>query len=269
MQIDSPPKPDERWESVQRIAASATFRRSPRLRDMLLYIAEQSLSGHEQELTEMKIGVRVFARGEDYVPSEDSIVRSTVRQLRTKLHEYYETDGAVAPWIMEIPKGGFVATFRHRDEVADERSSSADVQLPPNRSWWQSRVLLVSLGLLLAVSILANLWLWLAPSRTGASHSRAPGLAAWLITSTNQPTHVVLDDYAYVLMSTSMPAPPSVEDYAQRSYISLSRSSTITDPIQATQTGIHGPPSSHSTRLLNPPRRTPASDMPELRTSQT
>ncbi len=189
---------------------------------MLLYIAEQSLSGHEQELTEMKIGLRVFARGDDYVPSEDSIVRSTVRQLRTKLHEYYETDGAAAPWIMEIPKGGFVATFRHRDGTTDDRSKTADPLHPPNRAWWQSTALLLSLGILLAASVSANLWLLLTPAPTSDSHSRSLGLAAWLITTANQPTHVVLDDYAYVLMSTSMPARPSVEDYAERSYIPLS-----------------------------------------------
>ncbi len=222
MQIDPPPKPDERWESVQRIAASATFRRSPRLRDMLLYIAEQSLSGNEQELTEMKIGVRVFARGDDYVPSEDSIVRSTVRQLRTKLREYYETDGVEAAWVMAIPKGSFVAAFRHRDGATDDRSSSAYLSHPTSRAWWQSRVLLLSLGTLLAISISANLWFWFASTHTGASQSRSLGLAAWLITTANQPTHVVLDDYAFVLMSTSMHTHPSVEDYAERSYVLLS-----------------------------------------------
>ncbi len=99
---------------LARIVASQTFSRSPRLRDLLLDIGEHTLSGQTDDLREQAIGVRVFGREESYNPSEDNIVRSSVRQLRAKLAEYYQTEGLAEPTILEIPKGSYNATFSPR-----------------------------------------------------------------------------------------------------------------------------------------------------------
>ena len=45
------PLGDERWQLVQRIIASPPFQKSGRLRDLLLYITEQTIRGNAQELT--------------------------------------------------------------------------------------------------------------------------------------------------------------------------------------------------------------------------
>ena len=69
-------------------------------------MAEKSLHGQPQDLTEHRIGERRFWKAEDYSVVEDSSVRVHVRQLRLKLHEYFDGEGRDETCIVEIPKGG-------------------------------------------------------------------------------------------------------------------------------------------------------------------
>jgi len=89
---------DERWKAVEEIASSSTFRRSPRLKELLLFIAKHSLAGNDEQLTESEIARQVFGRGSDYVATEDSIVRSSARQLRWKLKEFGEKNEPQPAW---------------------------------------------------------------------------------------------------------------------------------------------------------------------------
>ena len=73
---------DVRWELAQRVAASTLFKKSPRLRQFLLFVAERSVAGHAADISEYEIGWKVFERGPNYNPVDDSIVRSAARQLR-------------------------------------------------------------------------------------------------------------------------------------------------------------------------------------------
>ena len=105
----------EHRELLLRIALSKTFHRCSRLHDLLLDIGERTLAGETAQLSEQSIGIRVFGRSEGYNSSDDNIVRASVRQVRLKLKEYFETEGRDEPWIFEIPKGGYVAVFKRRD----------------------------------------------------------------------------------------------------------------------------------------------------------
>lgn len=103
---------DERWQLVQRIVASPPFQRSGRLRDLLQYIAEQTIHGSAHELTEQHIGEAVFHKPAGYSPLDDSSVRVHARQLRLKLHEYFDGVGRDESLIVEIPKGAYAPVFR-------------------------------------------------------------------------------------------------------------------------------------------------------------
>ena len=103
---------DERWQLVQRILASSPFQKSGRLRDLLQYITEQTIRGYAHELTEQHIGEALFHKPAGYSPLEDSSVRVHARQLRLKLHEYFDGVGREEPLIIEIPKGAYAPTFR-------------------------------------------------------------------------------------------------------------------------------------------------------------
>ena len=103
---------DERWQLVQRIVCSAPFQKSARMRDLLQHISERTIRGRAQELTEQQIGEALFHKPAGYSPLEDSSVRVHVRQLRLKLHEYFDQEGRNEPLILEIPKGSYAPTFR-------------------------------------------------------------------------------------------------------------------------------------------------------------
>jgi hypothetical protein len=110
---------DRRWQLVQRIVSSSPFQKSTRLRDLLQFITEQSIHGNAHELTEHHIGNALFHKPSDYSPLEDSSVRVHARQLRLKLHEYFNEEGRNEPLILDIPKGSYAPVFRTVLKTAD------------------------------------------------------------------------------------------------------------------------------------------------------
>src|SRR6266436_6401133 len=103
---------DQRWQLVQRIVSSPPFQKSTRLRDLLQFITEQTIHGNAHELTEQHIGNALFHKPSDYSPLEDSSVRVHARQLRLKLHEYFDEEGRNESIVLEIPKGSYAPVFR-------------------------------------------------------------------------------------------------------------------------------------------------------------
>src|SRR3984885_11966564 len=111
-EVDPALKADARWQLIERIAASSSFQKSARVKDLLRYMAERTLHGQPQDLSEHRIGSAVFGKPEDYSVVEDSSVRVHVRQLRLKLHEYFDGEGREELSIVEIPKGAYTTVFR-------------------------------------------------------------------------------------------------------------------------------------------------------------
>lgn len=99
------------WALVQRIVSSKCFARAARLKEFLLFIAERSLTGRADEITEQRIGVEVFERPADYNPAEDSIVRAHARLLRRRLEEFYRDEGKFDSRIAVMPKGRYTLAF--------------------------------------------------------------------------------------------------------------------------------------------------------------
>jgi hypothetical protein len=129
---------DERWQLVHRITSSLPFQKSTRLRDLLEYITERTIHGHSHELTEQHIGNVLFHKPSGYSSLEDSSVRVHARQLRLKLHEYFDEEGRAEPLILSIPKGSYAPVFKPRPDrltVAESKSSA------PLATIWQHRVI--------------------------------------------------------------------------------------------------------------------------------
>lgn len=103
--------------AITRVLASETFRRAPRLKSLLAYLWDRASCGRTAELGEQQIGTAVFGRAVNYDCANDNIVRVTVRQLRLKLQEYYEGEGATEQEKIVIPKGFYVPELvtRHPD----------------------------------------------------------------------------------------------------------------------------------------------------------
>jgi hypothetical protein len=111
-------KEDARWQLVERITSSSVFKRSTRLCLLLRHITERTLHGHENELTEQQIGRDAFQKSENYTTLDDSSVRVYARQLRLKLHEYFDSEGRTEELIVEIPKGTYTPAFRQIEVTA-------------------------------------------------------------------------------------------------------------------------------------------------------
>jgi hypothetical protein len=101
------PAPGDLAAAVDAVLSSQTFERTHRLLLLLKYLRDSTLAGDAGALKESVIGQRVFGRPADYCAADDNIVRSSIRQLRMKLEEYYAAEGARAVWRVTVPKGSY------------------------------------------------------------------------------------------------------------------------------------------------------------------
>lgn len=132
-------------ELLEKVAASDSFQKSKRLRDLLLYLGERSLQDPHCTLREQEIGVEVFGRPPDYDTSHDTLVRVHVSQLRKKLQEFFVTEGRKEPLVIEIPKGSYVPVFRPRKEITETEPAASPAS--PRRHWSFASGLAIGLAL--------------------------------------------------------------------------------------------------------------------------
>ncbi len=99
---------------LERILASESFAHAERLRRFLRFTVEQTIQGQALNLKEYVLGVKVFDREESYDPRVDPIVRVEAARLRSKLRDYYETQGCDDPILVGFPKGGYTPVFPKR-----------------------------------------------------------------------------------------------------------------------------------------------------------
>ena len=201
---------DPRWQLIERIVASPSFQKSARLRDLLRYMAERTLHGQAQDLTEHRIGSAVFGKSQDYSVVEDSSVRVHVRQLRLKLHEYFDGEGRDEPCIVEIPKGAYTTLFR-----PPEQRAAAKPAAPPAshrlKSWRQ--VLPWALATIFLATTLAG---WLRHPETKPAPPPWP-LAA-LFDPGNYSVQIVVADINYGMTRLVDEQPVTLERYLSPSY---------------------------------------------------
>ncbi len=109
------PAPESAHEQLQKIVASRIFSQSKKLVRFLGFVVEKTLEGKGDQLSEYLIGVEVYERPSSFDPQIDTIVRGEARRLRSKLRQYYDTDGAHDPILIEVPKGAYAAVFHERE----------------------------------------------------------------------------------------------------------------------------------------------------------
>lgn len=110
---------------IEKLVASHTLHGSESLCKLLRYLASHSLEHPSSSPKEYQIATEVFGRQPDFDPHVDSTVRVQAGRLRTKLAEYYSSEGAEDPILVEIPKGTYALTF-HAREANGARSSGTN-----------------------------------------------------------------------------------------------------------------------------------------------
>src|SRR5215470_5424841 len=136
---------------VQRILQSKAFRTSELQRNLLLYLAEKSLTGTADSLKEYTVGLDVFSKPASYDPRQESTVRMHVARLRQKLAEYYRTEGATDPVVVDLPKGGFKMTFEPRPVPAETPAPAEEPA--PAKTFWRTRA---GIGAMAALVLIAG-----------------------------------------------------------------------------------------------------------------
>jgi hypothetical protein len=112
---------------LDKILASDAFAGAERPGRFLRFVVEQALAGNP--LKETLLGVEVFGRNPSYDPRLDGVVRVEAVKLRSRLKEYYKTEGAGDPVRIDLPKGGYLPSFetllsQPAETVAGHRSAS-------------------------------------------------------------------------------------------------------------------------------------------------
>ncbi len=111
------PTPDEVRATLQRIITSDVFRSSPQLGSFLNFVVEAVLHGKSERIKGYTIGVEVLRRDTKFDPQIDPIVRVEATRLRRALERYYSGPGADELIVVDLPRGSYVPTFRHRAEA--------------------------------------------------------------------------------------------------------------------------------------------------------
>jgi TolB-like protein/Flp pilus assembly protein TadD len=96
---------------LDRILASTVFIHSERLSRMLRFAVQQATEGNTEQLKEYALAISVFDKRDSFDPRFDPIVRVEAGRLRTRLKQYYETEGRNDQLVIDLPKGSYVPRF--------------------------------------------------------------------------------------------------------------------------------------------------------------
>ncbi len=135
--------PDQIRAEADRILASGSFQRSERLSGFLRFVVDSALQGRHEQLKEYVLGVEVYQKGADFDPRLDSTVRVEAARLRSKLREYYDTEGRKDAVRIELPKGRYVPVFRCAEQPASPVRRKA-----ARMAWVAGFLVAASIGLL-------------------------------------------------------------------------------------------------------------------------
>src|SRR5262245_48560521 len=119
---------EEKLAELERILHGRALHGSDNLKAFLRFIVDKSIENQEGQLKEYVIATEVFGRGSDFGSRVDSVVRVQAGRLRTKLHEYYESEGRDDQVIIILPKGQYTPVFSYaqkREERDSENQSGA------------------------------------------------------------------------------------------------------------------------------------------------
>jgi adenylate cyclase len=116
---------------LENILSHKAFRQSAAPARLLRFTVEQTLAGHGAEIKEYTLGASVIGRGAGFDPKLDTIVRVQFRRLRTKLEQYYATDGKADPIVITYEKGGYLPQIHLRRVEARSPAAPASIAVLP------------------------------------------------------------------------------------------------------------------------------------------
>ena len=107
-----PQPPGQIRTQLQKVLASSAFANAERMRRFLEFVVEHTLSSPKEHLKEIIIGIELYAGHGEFDPRVTAVVRVDASRVRTKLREYYLSEGAADPLVIDLPKGSYTPVFR-------------------------------------------------------------------------------------------------------------------------------------------------------------
>jgi hypothetical protein len=122
-------------QQVNKILRSDGFSGSEVLRNLLSFLTTHSIERPGEVVKEYELAVAVLGKAEGFDPRLDSAVRVHASRLRAKLAEYYMSDGADDPLLIEVPKGSYQVVWRYRGGEAIPIPAAVRPAVSP-RKWF-------------------------------------------------------------------------------------------------------------------------------------
>jgi hypothetical protein len=197
-------------EQIDRLVSSHALHGSESLCKLLRYLAKHAVDHPGTPIKEFQIATEVFGRSTDFDPQLDSMVRVQAGRLRSKIAEYYSSDGLEDPTVVELPKGTYVLSFHHRNASPAKSPSSAvngtvskeSQEKNPERRWGTE---VIALSIFLAAAIVVIVWLMATrnPGPVGLASESEPVPAAYRVfwkgfTSGPEEPWVVFSNAAFI-----------------------------------------------------------------------
>lgn len=128
---------------LQRIVTSSEFPSFGRGAAFLSYIVEETLAGRANRLKGFSIALEVFRRDEHFT-QEDPVVRIEAGRLRRALERYYFVAGQTDPIRIDIPKGGYVPTFKWSMPEEEHVVAMPPHGIPRSSPWRSMQTVMVA-----------------------------------------------------------------------------------------------------------------------------
>jgi hypothetical protein len=225
------------FELLARLLVSVQLKRSARLCDFLRYIWQRSLQEDCDQIHEQEIGTQVFGRLDGYDTTADNIVRVSATDLRKRIKNYFEQDGAQEPFIVEIPRGSYKIAFHQRPLPPEVASAAVEEKLSPvhaenNAETRGIRASWLVCGLLIIALTTCCIYLWVQ------NHALRQSLYAWQtmpamrslwsdIFATRQETDVVLADPTLALVEDITHEQIPLNTYLSNNYLNSLHDSAL------------------------------------------
>ncbi|MBV9929121.1 MAG: hypothetical protein JOZ96_29185 [Acidobacteria bacterium] len=121
---------EQKLAQLDKLLQSRTLQNSESLKAFLRFVVERTVEDEGALLKEYTIATEVFGRNSDYDPRIDSVVRVQAGRLRTKLQEYYNTEGKGDAVVIDLPKGHYHPVFVSARADGEVAAPPHDTQAP-------------------------------------------------------------------------------------------------------------------------------------------
>jgi hypothetical protein len=115
--------PEQIRAQLGKLLASKVFASAGKIRRFLEFTVEHAIESPQESLKEIVIGNALYDPNGGFDPRLSAVVRVDATRLRSKLREYYTTEGLEDALVIDLPKGTYTPVF-HGERTANPKSRS-------------------------------------------------------------------------------------------------------------------------------------------------